>query len=71
MDFAVRYRKDKLDVKRKYDIFVLGRSMGGAVAIYSSTIEQFSSAVSGYILENTFTSISDMLGSMFQPLTIF
>ncbi len=42
--------------------------MGGAVAIYSSTLVEFSSVISGYILENTFSSIADMLDSIFPPL---
>jgi fermentation-respiration switch protein FrsA (DUF1100 family) len=43
-------------------IFVFGRSLGGAVAI--ELCMQPDSGIRGLILENTFTSISDMASTM-------
>lgn len=41
------------------NIFVLGRSLGGAVAIYSAFIAQ--DLLRGIIIENTFTSMNDLV----------
>ena len=50
------------------DLFLLGRSLGGAVATYVATHpETPHDLFSGVILESTFTSISDMVDSMFYP----
>jgi len=48
-------------------IFVFGRSLGGAVSIaLAHTLQQRGEAVPrGIILENTFTSISDLVDSLF------
>ncbi|EGR29902.1 pyruvate kinase, putative [Ichthyophthirius multifiliis] len=52
-------RKD-LDTKR---IFIHGRSLGGAVSIYAAS--QLNYNIKGIILENTFTSIADMVDCIF------
>ena len=44
-------------------IIVFGRSLGGAVAI--ALASKYSEVISGLIVENTFTSISDMVDQMF------
>lgn len=47
-----------------------GRSLGGAVGIYSVTnLETY--PVKGIIIENTFTSISDMVDKIFPFLKYF
>lgn len=52
-------------------IFITGRSLGGAVAIQlAAQLLDDESAIqpAGVILENTFTCIEDMVGSVFPPL---
>jgi len=52
-------------------IFVTGRSLGGAVAIQLAarlSAEQPAHPPAGVILENTFTCIEEMVGSVFAPL---
>ena len=44
-------------------VFAVGRSLGGAVAAYAALIEP--DVFDGLILENTFTSIADMVDSLF------
>ena len=46
-------------------VFVFGRSLGGAVAIYSACLGY---AVRGIILENTFTCIGDMVNAIMPKL---
>lgn len=48
--FAVSYVAEAERQGCKKDIFVLGRSMGGAVAIYSSTLVEFKQNISGFII---------------------
>mmetsp|Transcript_56784 Transcript_56784/g.149590 ORF Transcript_56784/g.149590 Transcript_56784/m.149590 type:complete len:196 (+) Transcript_56784:83-670(+) len=48
--------REDIDPKR---IIVLGRSLGGAVGVYAAS--KHPDRVRGLILENTFTSISDMV----------
>merc|ERR1711865_662523 len=53
------------------NIFVTGRSLGGAVAIQLSArlaAEEPQHPPAGVILENTFTCIEEMVGSVFAPL---
>lgn len=50
---------------------MLGRSLGGAVNIYITSQSHYQSKISGIILENTFTSISDMVDSIFPVLSPF
>lgn len=44
-------------------LFIFGRSMGGAVAAYIT--HKYDDKITGLILENTFLSISDMVGKVF------
>ena len=44
-------------------IFIIGRSLGGAVASYMVSLDE--TPFEGLILENTFTSIADMVDSIF------
>merc|ERR1712228_1025535 len=49
-------------------IFLFGRSLGGAVAIYTASEVQKrckNVKIAGLIIENTFSSISDMVGKEF------
>ena len=59
---------------RRGGIFVLGRSLGGAVAATAiADMEQDSSYydIDGVILENTFTSIEDLVDDRFGILAYF
>ncbi|EAR95417.2 alpha/beta hydrolase family protein (macronuclear) [Tetrahymena thermophila SB210] len=47
-------------------IFLHGRSLGGAVSIYSASTLKF--PLAGVIVENTFTSISDMVDVIFSKV---
>lgn len=47
-----------------------GRSLGGAVALYALN-EMKEHKVRGLILENTFTSISDVVDNIFPFLSLF
>ena len=60
------YVKENLSEKylAKDGIFLHGRSLGGAVAA-EAFFDQHADIVDGIILENTFTSISDMVDIMF------
>lgn len=49
-------------------IFVLGRSLGGAVAI--QTAEKYQTKIKGIILENTFSSIDDLVDVIFPFLKL-
>ena len=46
----------------------MGRSLGGAVSIYLASLDAFKNEIRGLILENTFTSIQDMVAVLFPPL---
>ncbi|ETO16908.1 hypothetical protein RFI_20428 [Reticulomyxa filosa] len=61
----VRNNWETLQVDRKR-IYLFGRSLGGAVAIYLAS--QHSNELAGVILENTFTCISDMVKKVFRFL---
>ena len=59
----MKYIKDHL---AKYyvnngGIFLLGRSFGGAVAVEAFHNDVYSNMIDGIILENTFTSIPDLI----------
>jgi len=58
-----------LEKGRKKDLYVLGRSLGGAVSIYLATQEHLKNEIKGLILENTFTSIQDMVKRLMPPLS--
>jgi fermentation-respiration switch protein FrsA (DUF1100 family) len=42
-------------------IYLHGRSLGGAVVVYAGGLEKFKDRIKGVILENTFTSIPDVV----------
>lgn len=50
---------------------MFGSSLGGAVAIYSATKTEFVNSIDGVILQNTFTSIGDMIDSLMPMLSYF
>ena len=50
-------------------LFALGRSLGGAVAAYAASFD--SETFDGLILENTFTSIPDMVDNLFYVVGYF
>mmetsp|Transcript_32661 Transcript_32661/g.128313 ORF Transcript_32661/g.128313 Transcript_32661/m.128313 type:complete len:302 (+) Transcript_32661:1085-1990(+) len=52
------YIRSRTDIDQK-NIWVYGESLGGAVALYFT--EKFESEIRGLILENTFTSLIDMI----------
>merc|ERR1712224_484649 len=47
-------------------VYVLGRSLGGAVAIYVTSSRHYD--IAGLIVENSFTNIPDMVDSIFPYL---
>ncbi|EPY25984.1 Bem46-like serine peptidase [Strigomonas culicis] len=49
-------------------IYVMGTSLGGAVAIHLASSVQYSRRIKAVIIENTFTSISDMTSSIGETL---
>jgi len=57
-DTNMTYIRSRTDVDQK-NIWVYGESLGGAVALYFT--EKFEGDVRGLILENTFTSLIDMI----------
>lgn len=67
---AVEYCLDREDILDLQRIFLFGRSIGGAVAI--STAAKFSRAeIAGIVVENTFTSMGDMIDVVLPPLKFF
>ena len=61
LDWALEY-KNRFSGKRLY---VLGRSLGGAVTLFGATHHLEREQIDGLILENTFTSIKDMVRVIF------
>lgn len=57
-DATLEYAQNHKDIDNDR-IFVFGRSLGGAVAIQLAMVQ--SNAIKGLIVENTFTSIGDMV----------
>lgn len=49
-------------------IFIFGRSLGGAVGIHGASDNKY--PIAGLIIENTFTSISDMVDIVFSKLAL-
>ena len=52
LDFV--FKRQDLNLQQ---IFIFGRSLGGAVAVYAGTVPLYSNRIAGVIIENTFTSI--------------
>lgn len=63
LDYAATHPKVHKD-----KIFVLGTSLGGAVTIDLASKQHQSKRIAGVMLENTFTSISDMADALFSPM---
>ena len=57
MEYTMNYSKNHGNIP----IYILGRSLGGAVAINLASQDFYKDKIAGLILENTFTSISDMI----------
>jgi len=51
----------------KDNVYILGRSLGGAVAVH--IINKLNLKIKGLILENTFSSMSDMVDHLFPMIT--
>lgn len=58
---AILKRALELGEERGLPVVVFGRSLGGAAAIYSCSKKEYGSRIKGIILENTFTSIHDVV----------
>jgi fermentation-respiration switch protein FrsA (DUF1100 family) len=65
---AMEWLMERDDID-KGKIFVFGRSLGGAVAVNTLSVPRYGSRVAGVILENTFTSIADMVDNLFPLLS--
>lgn len=59
-DAALAYAADRSDVLDTSRIYLFGRSIGGAVAI-SAAVGPHGDKVRGLVIENSFTSIDDMI----------
>ena len=51
-------------IVNKDQVFIFGRSLGGAVGIYAANEFQSKYKIRGLILENTFTSINDIVSNL-------
>lgn len=69
MDYAVALKAKALAEGIDKNIYILGRSLGGAVTIYVASQDTYKNAIKGLILENTFTSIQDMVKIVLPPLS--
>lgn len=67
---VLRYLADD-PIIGKTKLVLYGRSLGGAVAIYTATLPAAANFVSGIILENTFLSIPKLLPSVIPLLKFF
>lgn len=65
---ALRYLLSRTDIDHD-KIFAFGRSLGGAVAVHLAA--SFPKEIKGLIIENSFTSIEDMIDVMFPVLSYF
>lgn len=59
---AIAYARDRGDVIDTNQIFLFGRSIGGAVAL-AAAAEAETGAIAGVVVENTFSSIGDSMCS--------
>ena len=65
MQAAVEHVLGRADVDPG-KLILSGRSLGGAVALYAA--DRYRHRVKGVVVENTFTSLSDVVGKVFPPL---
>lgn len=69
---AIDYAADRGDVLDVGKLFLFGRSIGGAVTLAAAAVEAAAAdRVKGVIVENTFTSINDMIDEVLPPLRFF
>lgn len=61
----ITHNRDDIDTSR---LFIFGRSLGGSVAIALASLADVRSRICGMILENTFTSIGDLVDTLFPIL---
>lgn len=66
---AVEYVASRADLNSG-KIILFGRSLGGAVAVGAACLPAVEGLVAGLIVENTFTSITEMAKALFR-LPIF
>lgn len=58
---ALAYARDRTDVLDVSRLYLFGRSIGGACAIAMAATPQAQAILRGVVIENTFTSIDDMI----------
>lgn len=61
---ALKHLRDRDDIIDVNQIFLFGRSIGGAAAIALASHEEAQGSIRGVVVENTFTSIDDMIDSV-------
>lgn len=66
---ALQYLFDREDIIDKNRIYIFGRSIGGACAIALAASPLGQEVIKGIVVENTFTSIDDMIDVVFPILT--
>lgn len=65
---ALEYALDRSDILDVNRLYLFGRSIGAACAIALAATSTAHTAVRGLILENTFTSIDDMIDVLMPAL---
>lgn len=65
---ALEYLRDQSDVLDINRLYVFGRSIGAACAIALAASPHGQSSLRGLVVENTFTSIDDMIDSLMPAL---
>lgn len=65
---ALAYARDRSDVLDTSRLFLFGRSIGGACTISAATSADAQNALRGIVVENTFTSINDMIDKVIPAL---
>eukprot|EP00172_Hildenbrandia_rubra_P001328 Plantae.Rhodophyta-Hildenbrandia_rubra.ctg18693.p1 GENE.Plantae.Rhodophyta-Hildenbrandia_rubra.ctg18693~~Plantae.Rhodophyta-Hildenbrandia_rubra.ctg18693.p1 ORF type:complete len:288 (+),score=34.23 Plantae.Rhodophyta-Hildenbrandia_rubra.ctg18693:475-1338(+) len=68
---ALEYAAGRSDVVDTGSLWVFGRSIGGAVALSLAVDSRVGSLVKGVVIENTFTSIDDLIDVLLPPLRLF
>ena len=64
LEYLLTMRKDQVDANK---LFVLGQSMGGAIAI--DLVMRNMDKIKGMIIDNTFTKISDLIPEILPPFS--
>lgn len=67
-DAIINYVKTERKID-KSQLFLMGRSLGGAVSIY--TAHRYPNLFSGVVIENTFSSMPDMVDKLFPFVGLF